>query len=169
MRSGTAHQGAKFDSLTLRTAAILLLSQSATALQDLLHVCESVLCSLDLFINHKKSVCTRIDPRCNNVCCDIVSSTSYGYVLQWVDSIRYLEEFILLVCTTKKCNLFGKVIIFATDFFCHCTLTWPLSSQSHVLICWWLCTWGGFVNTRTAYRYDCKPVLFGENGHHSTS
>jgi len=26
--------------------------------------------------------------RINNVCCDIVSS--YGYVLQWVDSIRYL-------------------------------------------------------------------------------
>jgi len=24
----------------------------------------------------------------------------------------------LLVCTTKKCNLFGTVIIFATDFFC---------------------------------------------------
>ena len=24
---------------------------------------------------------------------------------------------VLLVCTTKKCNLFGKVIIFATDFF----------------------------------------------------
>jgi len=24
----------------------------------------------------------------------------------------------LLVCTTKKCNLFGKVIIFATDCFC---------------------------------------------------
>ena len=30
----------------------------------------------------------RIGPRCNNVCCNIVSS--YGYVLQWVDSIRYL-------------------------------------------------------------------------------
>jgi len=25
---------------------------------------------------------------------------------------------VLLVCTTKKCNLFGKVIIFATNFLC---------------------------------------------------
>ena len=25
---------------------------------------------------------------------------------------------VLLVCTTKKCNLFGKVIMFATNFFC---------------------------------------------------
>jgi len=24
---------------------------------------------------------------------------------------------VLLLCTTKKCNLFGKNIIFATDFF----------------------------------------------------
>ena len=24
---------------------------------------------------------------------------------------------VLLVCATKMCNLFGKVIIFATDFF----------------------------------------------------
>ena len=24
---------------------------------------------------------------------------------------------VLLVCTTKKCNLFGNVIIFANDFF----------------------------------------------------
>ena len=23
-----------------------------------------------------------------------------------------------LVCTTIKCNLFGEVVIFATDFFC---------------------------------------------------
>jgi len=25
---------------------------------------------------------------------------------------------VLLVCTTKKCNSFGKVIIIATNFFC---------------------------------------------------
>jgi len=67
---------------------ILLLSPLVTALQDLLHVCESTLSSLDLFINPKKSVCMRIGPRCNIVCCDIVSS--YGYVLHWVESIRYL-------------------------------------------------------------------------------
>jgi len=25
---------------------------------------------------------------------------------------------VLFVCATKMCNLFGKVIIFGTDFFC---------------------------------------------------
>jgi len=64
------------------------LSPSVAALQDLLHVCENVLYLLDLYINPKKSVSMQIGPCCNNVCCDIVSS--YGYVLQWVDSIRYL-------------------------------------------------------------------------------
>jgi len=54
---------------------ILLLSPSVTTLQDLLHVCENVLNFLDLYINPKKSVCMRIGPRCNNLCCDIVSST----------------------------------------------------------------------------------------------
>ena len=31
----------------------------------------------------------RIGPRCNSVCCDIVSSHRY-YVLHWVELIRYL-------------------------------------------------------------------------------
>jgi len=39
---------------------ILLLSPSVTVLQELLYVCEKVLGSLDLSINPKKSVCTRI-------------------------------------------------------------------------------------------------------------
>ena len=67
-------------SIVIYADDILLLSPSVTALQDLLHVCENVLNFLDLHINPKKSVCMRIGPRCNNVCCDIVSS--YGYVLQ---------------------------------------------------------------------------------------
>ena len=75
-------------SIVMYADDILLLSPSVTALQDLLHVCESALRSVALFINPKKSVCMRIGPRCNNVCCDIVSS--YGYVLHWVESIRYL-------------------------------------------------------------------------------
>ena len=75
-------------SIVMYADDILLLSSSVTALQDLLHVCENVLHSLDLFINLKKSVCMRIDPRCNSVCCDIVSC--YGHVLQWADSITYL-------------------------------------------------------------------------------
>ena len=68
---------------------ILLLSPSVTTLQDLLYICGNTLRSLDLFINPKKSVYMRIGPRCNSVCCDIVSSD--GYVLHWVESIRYLR------------------------------------------------------------------------------
>ena len=67
-------------SIVMYADDILLLSPSVTALQDWLHVCESTLSSLDLFINPKKSVCLRIGPRCNIVCCDIVSS--HGYVLR---------------------------------------------------------------------------------------
>ena len=44
----------------------------------------------------------RIGPRCNNVCCDIVSS--HGYVLQWVDSIRYLGVYFVRG-RYFKCNL----------------------------------------------------------------
>jgi len=51
-------------------------------------LCESALSSLDLFITPKKSVCMRIGPRCNGVCCDIVSS--HGYGLHWVKLIRYI-------------------------------------------------------------------------------
>ena len=60
-------------SIVMYADDILLLSPSVTAQQDLLHVCESALSSLDLFINPKKSLCMRIGPRCNSVSCDIVS------------------------------------------------------------------------------------------------
>ena len=65
---------------------IVLLSPSVTALQELLHICEEVLQNLHIFINPKKSVCMRIDPRYNMSCCDIVSSN--GCALQWVESVR---------------------------------------------------------------------------------
>ena len=52
-------------SIVMYADDILLLSPLVTARQDLLHVCESALSSLDLFINPKKSVCycMRIGPR----------------------------------------------------------------------------------------------------------
>jgi hypothetical protein len=71
---------------------IILLAPSVTALQRLVTVCESILQSLDLAINVKKSVCTRIGPRCNAPCANIV--TSDGSSLHWVDSMRYLGVFI---------------------------------------------------------------------------
>jgi len=75
-------------SIVMYADDILLLSPSVTVLQELLYVCENVLVSLDFSINPKKSVCTRIGPRCNTICCDIVSSK--GHASHWVDSVRYL-------------------------------------------------------------------------------
>ena len=72
---------------------ILLLSPSVTVVQELLYVCENVLGSLDLSINPKKSVCTRIGPRCNTIFCEFVSSK--GHALPWVDSVRYLGVYLV--------------------------------------------------------------------------
>ena len=72
---------------------IPLLSPFVTVLQELVYVCENVLGSLDLSINPKKSVCTRIEPRCNTICCDIVGSK--GHALHWVDSVRCLAVYLV--------------------------------------------------------------------------
>jgi len=55
----------------------------------------------------------RIGPRCNNTCCDIVSS--YGYVLQWVDSIRYLRVHFVRA-RYFKCNLDNAKTLFYRAF-----------------------------------------------------
>ena len=47
-------------SIVMYADDIPLLSPFVTVLQELLYVCENVLGSLDLSINPKKSVCTRI-------------------------------------------------------------------------------------------------------------
>jgi len=57
---------------------------------------------IDLFISRKKCGCVQTGPHCNNVCCDIVSS--YGYVLQSVDSIRYFLWVHLVRAKDFKCN-----------------------------------------------------------------
>ena len=46
-----------------------------------------------------------------------ILNTCYS-ILGWVQTGCVDKLDVLLVCATKKCNLFGKVIIFATDFFC---------------------------------------------------
>jgi Reverse transcriptase (RNA-dependent DNA polymerase) len=71
---------------------IILLAPSVSALQQLVSMCEVNLQSLELAINIRKSVCTRIGPRFNAPCTNIV--TSDGSALRWVDSIRYLGVFI---------------------------------------------------------------------------
>jgi len=69
---------------------IILLALSVAALQRLVSLCEENLLSLELAINIKKSVCTRIGPRFNAPCTKIV--TSDGSALQWVDSMLYATE-----------------------------------------------------------------------------
>ena len=63
-------------------------------------MCEHELGSLDLAINVKKSVCTRIGPRCNVPCYNITKIT--GASLQWVDTVRYLGVYILFVHVPSK-------------------------------------------------------------------
>jgi len=81
---------------------ILLLAPSVAALQRLVSLCELNLQSLDLAINIKKSICTRIGPRFNAPCTKI--TTFDGSTLQWVDSIRYLGVFIVR-SRIFKCSL----------------------------------------------------------------
>jgi len=88
-------------SILLYADDMLLLAPSLEALQQLIFICEKELLALDLSINVKKSVCTRIGSRCNSVCGDIV--TSDGQPLLWVDSIRYLGVYILRFRNFKCC------------------------------------------------------------------
>jgi hypothetical protein len=67
---------------------ILLLSPSVCDLQRLFSKCETILSTLDMAINTKKSCCIRIGPRCDSVCDNILSKS--GSALPWVNEIRYL-------------------------------------------------------------------------------
>jgi hypothetical protein len=80
-------------SIFLYADDILLLAPSISSLQKILNVCECELSLLDLAINSKKSMCTRIGPRWNADCGAIV--TSDGSQLHWVDKLRYLGIFIV--------------------------------------------------------------------------
>ena len=81
---------------------ILLLAPSVTELQRLLTASEQELNWLDMSINAKKSCCLRIGPRFDHKCAGI--TTSSGYILPWVNEIRYLGVFI--TSSNKfKCSL----------------------------------------------------------------
>jgi Reverse transcriptase (RNA-dependent DNA polymerase) len=67
---------------------IFLLASSISALQKLLNVCEYELNLLDLAINSKKSVCTRIGSRWAAECC-VIESLDVNQI-HWVDKLRYL-------------------------------------------------------------------------------
>ena len=72
---------------------ILLISPSLSALQDLLHKCESELKWLGMTVNAKKSCCLRIGQRCNVPCANIKKLD--GLEIPWVTEFRYLGVFIV--------------------------------------------------------------------------
>jgi exonuclease III len=93
-------------SIFLYADDILLLAPSIRSLQMLLDACEYELRRLDLAINSKKSVCTRIGPRYNVDCADLV--TADGAKLQWVKKLRYLGVYIICGKTFKCCFASAK-------------------------------------------------------------
>jgi len=80
---------------------ILLITPSLYHLQTLLIECERELIRLDMSINVKKSCCMRIGPRCDTVCSNVV--TANGFVLPWVDEIKYLG-IVIIKSRTFKCS-----------------------------------------------------------------
>ena len=69
--------------------------------KSLLTVCETELRKLDLSINTKKSVCTRIGPQSCIECCKIL--TADGKCLEWVNNLRYFGIFILRAKSFRCC------------------------------------------------------------------
>ena len=74
-------------SILLYADDILLLAPTATALKQLLIVCEVELKSLDMCINVNKSACIRVGPRYKSNCSNII--TSDGQSFSWATSVRY--------------------------------------------------------------------------------
>ena len=88
-------------SILLYADDILLLAASVSSLQKLLSICEQELHLLDLAINIKKSVCTRIGLNCAVECSDIM--TLDGNHLHWLDNLRYLGIYIVSGKTFRCC------------------------------------------------------------------
>ena len=72
----------------------------------MLLICEQELLSLDLCLNHNKSVCIRVGPRLNADC--IKLTTCNGHELEWVNTCRYLGVFFVtgrsFKCSCEKCK-----------------------------------------------------------------
>jgi len=78
-----------------------LLDPSVTALQQLLHACETELTCLHMAINVGKSMCMRIGSRHNVNCVNIRTVTSREIL--WCDKIKYLE-IDLITSRVFKCS-----------------------------------------------------------------
>ena len=88
---------------------ILLLAPSVTALQQLLHVCETELACLDMAINVGKSACMRIGSRYNVKCMNI--STLNSREILWCDKIKYLGIDLIAARVFKRSYDNAKIIL----------------------------------------------------------
>ena len=84
---------------------ILLFSPSVHILKVMLLICEQELLSLDICLNHNKSVCIRVGPRFNADCVKL--TTCKGHELEWVNTCRYLE---VLLLPADHSNVVGKSV-----------------------------------------------------------
>lgn len=80
---------------------ILLLAPSVRGLQMMLNVCEQYLTENGMSLNVNKSACIRIGPRFNEQCAELEST--FGGIVKWVNSCRYLGTF-FLSGRTFKCS-----------------------------------------------------------------
>jgi len=94
---------------------ILLLAPSVTGLQNLLSVCESELFDLDMCLNVRKSLCTRIGLRHKQPCCNLV--TRDGREILWADTVRYLGVYIVS-SGSFRCSLDNAKKSFYRAFNC---------------------------------------------------
>jgi hypothetical protein len=88
-------------SIILYADDIILLAPSVSALQKLLHICESELAALDMAINAKKTACMRIGARFKAECVDIL--TIDGRTIKWVEQIKYLGVYIVSASVFTCC------------------------------------------------------------------
>ena len=73
-----------------------------SALQRLLHVCETELQWLDMSINVNKSACIRISPRHKETCYNLVTLDELE--IRWVNTVRYLGVY-LVSAKTFRCAI----------------------------------------------------------------
>jgi len=73
---------------------ILLLAPFVSSLQNLLTLCETQLLNIDMCLNVRKSVCTRIGPRYKQTCRNLVTNDGREIII-WADTVRYLGVFVV--------------------------------------------------------------------------
>jgi len=79
LSAGGCHMKWHCVSILMYADDILLLAPSVSSLQNLLTLCEIELLNIDMCLNVRKSVCTRIGPRYKQTCRNLVNNEKlYG-------------------------------------------------------------------------------------------